>query len=119
MKTIHVLASLGFAALAGTAVASAPSSFNESRGYQNCVAAADAAAAENGAPILRVDSTYYIRDRHDSRIFYLNAYARSDGRTEPLRVACETNRNGSRLLTVNVEAGHYVGRTAGTDLAVN
>ncbi len=92
-------------ALAGPAAAEAPSSFAESRGYQSCVA-----AAERHGDIYAVDSSYYIYDRDDSRSYYLNGYGRRDDANTAVRIACQTTRNGHRVLTVSLEQGHFAGR---------
>ncbi len=91
--------------LAGPAAAEAPSSFAESRGYQNCVA-----AAEDQGAIYAVDSSYYIYDRDDSRSYYLNGYGRRDGANSPVRIACQTTPSGHRVLAVSLEQGHFAGR---------
>lgn len=108
------LIAVGLAA-AGAASAAPPSSFAESRGYQNCVDAASASIR-----LLDVDSKYYIYDHEDARSFYLNGYARQSGSTEPVRIACQTTRSGHRLLNVSVDNGHYAGRLVeGVEIASN
>jgi hypothetical protein len=108
LRVTHILtAGLLAAGLSASASAGAPSSFAESRGYQNCVDAASASVQ-----LLDVDSTYYIYDHEDARNFYLNGYARAAGRSEPVKIACQTTRSGHRLLSVSVDNGRYAGRVA-------
>lgn len=90
---------------AGSASAAAPSSFAESRGYQNC---SDAAART--VHLIKMDSNYFIYDREDARRFYLNGYAFRDGTSAPVKIACETTASGNRVLDVSVDSGHYAGR---------
>jgi len=91
--------------ITSTAMAAPTSSVTESRGYQNCQE-----AVSKEVRLLRVDSVYYIYDRDSSRGLYMNGVARRGGTSTPIRIACETTRSGRRILAVNVEDGHYVGR---------
>jgi hypothetical protein len=91
--------------LASAAHAAAPSTFSESRGYQNCVD-----AAEQQTRLLGVDGRYFIYEHDDSRHFYLNGHAREDRRSVPVKISCLTNRSGTRVLEVAVNGGHYAGR---------
>ena len=91
--------------ITSTAIAAPTSSVTESRGYQACHA-----AASKQVRLLSVDASYYIYDRDSSRSFYMNGVARRDGTPTPIRIACDTTRSGHRILAVNVEEGHYVGR---------
>lgn len=97
---------LGGAALAtGSAHAASPSSFAESRGYQNCVE-----AAGREVRLIRTDADYFIYDHADSRRYYLNGHALRSGAGEAIRIACSTTRSGSRVIDVQVDAGSYAGR---------
>jgi hypothetical protein len=90
---------------AGAASAATPSSFAESRGYQNC---SDAAA--RSVQLIKMDSNYFIYDHEDSRRFYLNGYAFRDGTSQPVKIACDTTASGNRVLEVSVDGGRYAGR---------
>ena len=102
VATVSVAASC---LITSTAMAAPTSSVTESRGYQNCHA-----AASKQVRLLSVDSSYYIYDRDSSRSLYMNGFVRRDGASMPIRIACDTTRSGHRILAVNVEEGHYVGR---------
>ena len=91
---------------ATTAMAIAPSSPAEKRGFQYCVQ-----AVERDLRDLKVESTYYTNTLPDSREFYLNARATLTGTGWGMvRIACETSRSGYRVLAVSHESGRYVGR---------
>jgi hypothetical protein len=106
---------IGAALLSSAATAAPPSSFAESRGYQNCVAAAGGAVR-----LLRVDANYFIHDHADARNFYLNGYARRAGRTQPVKIACQMTPSGNRILDVSVDVGRYAGRLVdGVNIARN
>ncbi len=93
---------------ATAAMANAPSSLTEQRGYGNCVQAVQRELSD-----LRVESTYYTNTYANSREFYLNARAtRGDVGWGAVRIACETSRSGHRVLSVNHESGRYLGRVA-------
>lgn len=104
-RTTLAAGGLAAALLAGTAGAAAPSSFAESRGYQNC---RDAAAAD--VHLIKVDSDYYIYAHDDTRRFYLNGYAFRNGASEAVKIACETTVSGNRVLEIAVDGGRYAGR---------
>lgn len=87
------------------AAAKSPSSFTESRGYQNCVR-----AAERDNQIISVDSDYFIYRDDDLRRYYLNGFAFRDGRSEEIKIACEASLSGNRVLTMNVDEGRYAAR---------
>jgi hypothetical protein len=110
-----IAAAAGGLLLAGAATAAPPSSFAESRGYQNCVD-----AVGNGTRLLNVDANYYIYDHDDARSYYLNGYARQNGITEPVKIACQTTRSGNRVMAVSVDGGRYAGRVVeGVEIARN
>lgn len=96
--------------LAGLASADRPSSFADSRGYQNC---SRIALSRNDD--VRIDSTYFLNEENEpsSRTYYLNGTRRTygagrfDGRIEPVRIACETTASGHRVLDVRVDGGQY------------
>jgi hypothetical protein len=100
----------GLALMAGVAVADRPSSFADSRGYQNCVKAASARMGD-----VSVRSKYFINEENEpgSRTYYLNGSQvtqrtnRFDGRVEAVRIACETTASGHRVLDVRVDGGQY------------
>ena len=110
-----ILAATGGLLLAGVATAAPPSSFAESRGYQNCVD-----AVGHDTRLLNVDAKYYIYDHADARSYYLNGYARQAGVTEPVKIACQTTRSGNRVIAVSVDGGRYAGRVVeGIEIARN
>ncbi|MCZ6710529.1 MAG: hypothetical protein O7B25_09215 [Gammaproteobacteria bacterium] len=91
---------------ATTAMAIAPSSPAEKRGFKYCVQ-----AVERDLRDLKVESTYYTNTFPDSREYYLNARATLAGTGWGMvRIACETSRSGFRVLAVKHESGRYVGR---------
>jgi len=89
------------------AAAETPSSRSEQRGYQHCVRAVEGELRRD----LSVERTYYTNTHATSREFYLNAKTRQGGEWQPVRIACETNRSGYRILAVRHEEGRYLGRT--------
>jgi hypothetical protein len=97
----------------GAALAGAPASLTETRGYENCLQ-----AAQEIYPSLKVAKDYYINEAPAARSYYLNGYAAHDGVWTEMRVSCETTASGLRLMTMNVEPGRYVGvRASATDIA--
>ncbi|MFU8816473.1 MAG: hypothetical protein ACNA7W_14075 [Pseudomonadales bacterium] len=92
-------------ALPAAAAAAPGSSFAESRGYQNCRAAAERAVA-----LYSVDGKYYIYDRKDARQYYMNGFAHIDGASAAVKIDCLTNVSGHRVETINVATGEFVGR---------
>lgn len=98
-------ATLALVLLAGAAQAVSPSSFTESRGYQNC-----AAAAAREAHIIRLDGRYFIYEHPEARRYYLNGAAFRNGASQPVKVACDTTFSGNRVLNVSVDAGSYAAR---------
>lgn len=106
LRSFVALAAGVSAALVGLAAqAAAPSSFTESKGYQNCVD-----AAENETQVIRVRSNYYIYEHTDARRYYLNGQAFIGGESQPVKIACDTTRSGARVLSVSVDQGHYAAR---------
>lgn len=98
-----------------TALAGAPASLTENRGYENCLSAARAEY-----PSLNVVRDYYINEETQLRTYYLNGFAVHDGTWTEMRVSCDTSPSGLRLMTMNVEPGRYLGvRARPTDLAQN
>lgn len=95
------------AALALPAVAGPPgrSSLSESRGYQTC-----RAQAEQAADMLHLDSDYYIHEKDDTRLYYMNGYALLDEGSTAVKIACLTSNSGHRLETFSLAPGVYVGR---------
>jgi len=91
--------------LPAIAAAAPAGSLAESRGYQNC-----RAAAERNVDLLTVHGRYYTNDREDARQYYLNGFARIDGATTAVKIDCLTSVSGHRVASVNVAAGEFVGR---------
>jgi hypothetical protein len=102
--TIVVALTAGLA-LPVTAAAAPTSSLAESRGYQNC-----RAAAERTVDLLSVNGKYYLDDRGEVRQYYMNGMARVDGATTHVKIACQTTVSGHRVSAVNVAAGEFAGR---------
>lgn len=94
-------------ALALPAAAGTPprSSLSESRGYQTC-----RMAAERAADVLHIASDYYIYEEDGSRLYYMNGYARLDGSSTPIKIACLTSGSGYRIDAFDLAEGRYVGR---------
>jgi len=101
---------VGLVLLAAGVLADRPSSFAESRGYQNCLR-----AAEREVKLLHAESRYFINEVQEdgARLYYLNAYVRSngsansDGRSDSARIACQTTMSGHRVLSVSVDDGRF------------
>lgn len=102
-------------AAAGISHAAPPSSAAESRGYQQCVDAAD-----REVRVIKMQANYFIYEREDSRQYYLNGYAFRDGDSQAVKIACSTTPSGNRVLDVSVDQGRYAGRIVdGIDVAQN
>lgn len=95
------------AVLSLPAVSAAPSrsSLSESRGYQTC-----RAQAEQVADMLHLYSDYYIYQKEDTRLYYMNGYALLDDGSKAVKIACLTSASGHRLETFSLTPGVYVGR---------
>lgn len=92
----------------GIAMAESPSTHSEQRGFSRCVQAVESDLRSD----LSVERTYFTNTHAKSREYYLNARVRRDGQWADVRIACETNRNGYKILAVNHEPGRYLGRTS-------
>ena len=103
--SVALAAGLTAAILSGAAQAAAPSSFTESKGYQNCVDAAD-----RETQVIRIRSNYYIYEHDDSRRYYLNGQAFVGGQSQAVKIACDTTLSGNRVLSVSVDQGQYAAR---------
>ena len=100
------------AALLGTAVLLAgvavdadakSSSAAEFRGYENCI---DAADGEYAGLVTARD--YFINRTPEMNQYFINGTAWVDGDRAQVRVACDTTRNGRKLLEFEVAQGVYV-----------
>jgi hypothetical protein len=110
-KTALLAATVALASSA--AMAGAPASLTENRGYENCLSAAQAEYRS-----LSVIRNYYINEGADTRTYYLNGFAVHDGSWTEMRVSCDTSPSGLRLMTMNVEPGRYLGvRARAADIA--
>ncbi len=89
---------LGF----GTVAQAQTSSDAEFRGYQSCLEAAD--EVSNG---LGASRQYLINKEGDTNLYFVNATRWEDGERNAIRVACETNRRGSVLLSKTIQDGRY------------
>ncbi len=109
----NTLLATALAISSGAALAGAPASLTESRGYDNCLSAAKAEY-----PSLNVVRNYYINEAAETRTYYLNGFAEHDGAWTEMRVSCDTSPSGLRLMTMNVEPGRYIGvRAIPTEVA--
>lgn len=102
MACLVIVCALALPVAAGTP---ARSSLSESRGYQTC-----RAAAERAADVLHVARDYYIYEEDGSRLYYMNGYARLDGSSMPVKIACLTNVSGHRIDAFDLAEGRYAGR---------
>ncbi|MCC5888667.1 MAG: hypothetical protein JJT88_19695 [Gammaproteobacteria bacterium] len=100
-----VLAVAGVLALPASATTPPRSSLSESRGYQNCLA-----AAEGAMDMRHVASTYYIYEDDDSRRYYMNGFALIDGASTEVKIDCLTTFGGRRIESLSVAPGVFVGR---------
>ena len=91
-----------FAGLAADADAKS-SSTTEFRGFANCVD-----AAESDLSGLVTSREYLINRTPDMNQYFINGTAWSDGERVRVRVACDTTRNGHKLLEISVAEGTYV-----------
>lgn len=97
---------LAAVSLQPAAASAAPaSSLAESRGFQNC-----RAAAERDAGLYSVERHYFIYQHDDARRYYMNGYARQNGATTQVRIDCLTTASGHRVKTVSVGEGRFAGR---------
>ena len=91
-------------ATTGSVRASWKSSTNtEFRGYENCVS-----AAEGETRGLVTSREYFIHRTPDMNQYFINASAWNDGERVKVRVACDTSRNGRKLIDFSVADGSYV-----------
>jgi hypothetical protein len=76
---------------------------SEFRGYATCI---DAANGEVSGLVTTRD--YFIARNADATQYFINGTAWSEGDRIAVRVACDTSRNGHKLLDLAVEDGRYV-----------
>lgn len=79
------------------------SSAPEFRGYETCVH-----AAESDLSGLVTARDYLISRTPDMNQYFINGTAWSEGERVQVRVACDTTRNGRKLLDVSVAEGTFV-----------
>ena len=89
---------LGFSAVAEART----SSDAEFRGLQNCLE-----AAEKDSNGLVASRQYLISKEGETNYYFVNATRWEDGERNRIRIACETNRQGSQLLSSTVQDGRY------------
>lgn len=80
-----------------------PSNPTEFRGYSTCVDAAEAQLSG-----LVTSREYFINRSAEKRQYFINATAWDAGDRARVRVACETSRNGRKLLELTVDEGRFV-----------
>ena len=78
------------------------SSDAELRGYNNCMK-----AAKKQTEGLVASRQYYVQKEQGSAWYYINATQWQDGERATARIACETTLRGHKLVSSNVEAGHF------------
>ncbi len=99
-------------ALGFSAVAQAQTSSDaEFRGLQNCL---DAAEKESNG--LVPSRQYLINKEGETNYYFVNATRWEEGERNAIRISCETNRQGSQLLSSTVQDGRY--DTRGTRVTV-
>ena len=82
-----------------------PNTMSENRGFDTCLKKATRESAT-----LHVDRTFYTNTYAHSRQYYVNGHASVDGKWTPVRVACQTNRIGSKVVAFRLEEGHFAAR---------
>lgn len=102
MKPKHVIGAVLVAGASLTAFAQ-PSNPIEFRGYATCVDAAEAQVSG-----LVTTREYFISRSAQKNQYYINGTAWEAGDRVDVRVACETNRSGRRLLDLAVDGGRFV-----------
>ncbi len=95
----------GASSVAGPAWAQRPNTLSENRGHEACLQ-----SAEEHTRGVTFDPTFFTNTYAQSRHFYMNGYASLEGAWQPVRVACETNRIGSRVLGFRLEPGRFAAR---------
>ena len=103
MKAAALLASAALLTAAAVEVDAKSSTNTEFRGYENCVS-----AAEGETRGLVTSREYLIHRTPDMNQYFINASAWNEGERVRVRVACDTSRNGRRLLDLSVADGSYV-----------
>jgi len=97
--TLSALPLLAFATLAearsGTLV--------EQRGYATCYAQFE--ANSNG---LRTERHYLVDQRADNPRFFINGSRWENGDRSAVRMSCDTDSKGLKVLLSSIEPGHYV-----------
>ncbi|HSG88568.1 MAG TPA: hypothetical protein VLA56_05105 [Pseudomonadales bacterium] len=76
---------------------------SEFRGYSTCI---DAAKDEVKGLVTSRD--YFIARNSDASQFFINGTAWNDGDRVAVRVACDTSRNGRKLLDLAIDDGRFV-----------
>ena len=108
-----VILSTALTLSAATMVAEArTSSPSDYRGLQNCLAAAE--ATSNGL----VPAREYLIEKDGSKAwFYINATRWQDGQRDAVRIACQTERGGKKLVSASIEPGRFVNSSSELGLA--
>lgn len=102
MKNIALVTATTLTLGISTYVDARPSSEQEFRGYQNCLE-----AAEKESRGLVASRQYLLNKEQRSNFYFVNATRWEDGQRNAVRIACETNHQGSRLLSSTVQDGRY------------
>lgn len=91
--------------VAGLAIDAEAKSSNptEFRGFENCVD-----AAESDLSGLVTSREYLINRTPEMNQYFINGTAWSEGERVRVRVACDTTRNGRKLLELSTAEGTYV-----------
>ena len=101
-KILTILSALTI--LIASAAQARPSQPSELRGFNTCIGAAKAEYTSGF-----VSSRNYFIDRSGpANAYFINASAWQAGDREPLRISCETSRNGRELLAYSAASGRFV-----------
>ncbi len=111
-KTLVALSALTIL-IAGAAHAR-PSQPSEFRGYETCI---DAAKAEFRSGFA-TSRTYFIDREGPANAYFINASAWQGGDRAPLRITCETSRNGRKLLAYSIAPGRFVSKPGTVSIQV-
>lgn len=112
IKTALILTAAAASALSMTAQAKISSS-SELRGYNACV---QAVASEFKG--LQLDRVYYLNEDADKNTYYVNGSAWQSGERVPVRISCDTNRSGNKLLSQSSNIGRYAIERAADSIQV-
>lgn len=105
MGNLLKVAMLASLLVGGVARAERSNTMSENRGFATCVAAAQAQARS-----AKISPRFFVNSYADSHQFYLNGYANVEGKWGPIRVRCQTDRKGYRVLALQLQEGKFAPR---------